>query len=103
MRRPQEIQKDVDTMATMANLTGVFESLASMRISQIKRKVEQSQLFFGEVWGIYSQIRLDQTFRFGRSSKVKAEKSELRILITADGGFSGDIDQRLIKLALEGY
>lgn len=103
MRRPQEIQRDVDTMATMVNLTSVFESLASMRISQIKKKVEQSEIFFGELWNIYSQIRLDQTFRFGRGDATKVDKEELRILITADGGFSGDIDQRLIKLALEGY
>ncbi len=103
MRRPQEIQKDVDTMATMVNLTSVFESLASMRISQIKGKVQQSELFFGELWNIYRQIRLDQTFRFGREETAKADKKELRILITADGGFSGDIDQRLIRLALEGY
>lgn len=103
MRRPQEIQQDVDTMATMVNLTSVFESLASMRISQIKGKVQQSQLFFGELWNIYRQIRLDQTFRFGREETTKADKKELRILITAEGGFSGDIDQRLIRLALEGY
>lgn len=103
MRRPQEIQKDVDTMATMVNLTSVFESLASMRISQIKGKVQQSQLFFGELWNIYRQIRLDQTFRFGREESANADKKELRILITAEGGFSGDIDQRLIRLALEGY
>lgn len=103
MRRPQEIQQDVDTMATMVNLTSVFESLASMRISQIKGKVQQSQLFFAELWNIYRQIRLDQTFRFGREEAAKADKKELRILITAEGGFSGDIDQRLIRLALEGY
>lgn len=103
MRRPQEIQVDIDTMATMTNLTGVFESLASMRISQIKSKVEQSEKFFGELWNIYNQIRLDQTFRFGRNDSVDVGKEELRILITADGGFSGDIDQRLIRLALEGY
>lgn len=103
MRRPQEIQKDVDTMATMVNLTSVFESLASMRISKIKGKVQQSELFFGELWNIYNQIRLDSTFRFGRNDQAKADKEELRILITADGGFSGDIDQRLIRLALEGY
>lgn len=90
-------------MATMVNLTSVFESLASMRISQIKGKVQQSQLFFGELWNIYRQIRLDQTFRFGREEAVKADKKELRILITAEGGFSGDIDQRLIRLAMEGY
>lgn len=103
MRRPQEIAKDVETMSTMVNLTSVFESLASMRISQIKGKVQQSQVFFGELWHIYKQIRLDQTFRFGRSETKKANKKELRILITAEGGFSGDIDQRLIRLALEGY
>lgn len=103
MRRPQEIQKDVETMGTMVNLTSVFESLASMRISQIKSKVQQSEVFFGELWNIYHQIRLDQTFRFGRGETKKADKKELRILITAEGGFSGDIDQRLIRLALDDY
>lgn len=103
MRRPQEIQKDVETMGTMVNLTSVFESLASMRISQIKGKVQQAELFFGELWNIYRQIRMDSVFRFGREESSKAAKKELRILITADGGFSGDIDQRLIRLALEGY
>lgn len=103
MRRPQEIQRDVDTMMTMVNLTSVFESLASMRISQIKGKVQQAELFFGELWNIYRQIRMDSVFRFGREESTKAAKKELRILITAEGGFSGDIDQRLIRLALEGY
>ncbi|MDQ3065353.1 MAG: F0F1 ATP synthase subunit gamma [bacterium] len=103
MRRPQEIQKDVNTMATMVNLTSVFESLASMRISQIKGKVKQSEMFFGELWNIYSQIRVDTSIGFGRSKKKKPLKKELRLLITAEGGFSGDIDQRLIRLALEGY
>lgn len=103
MRRPQEIAKDVATMATMVNLTSVFESLASMRISQIKGKVQQSELFFGELWQIYRQIRVDNTFRFGRSEAKKTVKKELRIAITAEGGFSGDIDQRLLKLMLEGY
>lgn len=103
MRRPQEIAKDVSTMATMVNLTSVFESLASMRISQIKGKVQQSELYFGELWQIYRQIRVDNTFRFGRSESKKAAKKELRIAITAEGGFSGDIDQRLLKLMLEDY
>ncbi|MBA2279189.1 F0F1 ATP synthase subunit gamma [Candidatus Saccharibacteria bacterium] len=103
MRRPQEIAKDVATMSTMVNLTSVFESLASMRISQIKGKVQQSEKFFGELWNIYHQIRVDDTFRFGRAEQKKAHKKELRIAITAEGGFSGDIDQRLIRLMLEGY
>jgi ATP synthase F1 gamma subunit len=103
MRRPQEIAKDVTTMTTMVNLTSVFESLASMRISQIKGKVQQSEKFFGELWSIYHQIRIDSTFRFGRAEDSKAQKKELRIAITAEGGFSGDIDQRLIKLMLKDY
>ncbi|MDQ3123553.1 MAG: F0F1 ATP synthase subunit gamma, partial [bacterium] len=66
-------------------------------------KVQQSEMFFGELWHIYRQIRVDTSFGFGRAKKKKALKKELRILITAEGGFSGDIDQRLIRLALEGY
>lgn len=104
MRRPQEILKEQQSMATIVQLTNVFEGIASMRISQIKNQVLQAQEFFGELWHIYTQIRVDNLFRFGRSqSEGQIIDKELYIVITAEGGFSGDIDQRLIKLMLDHY
>ena len=104
MRRPSEIEKDVIAMSTLAELTSVFEGIASMRIAQIKNQVLQATQFFQELWHIYSQLRVDGLFHFGRSqSKTEISNKILYIIITAEGGFSGDIDQKLIQLMLKTY
>jgi hypothetical protein len=59
-----EIAKERDAMATMGKLSSAFEGIASMRISQIKDQVLQSQSFFIELWRIYSQIRVGDYFQF---------------------------------------
>ena len=103
MRRPQDIQVEEQSMQTIVGLTSAFESLASMRISQTKNQVLQSQAFFNELWHIYSQLRVDSLFRFGRTKKDSVVSKDLIIAITAEGGFSGDIDQRLISFMLKDY
>lgn len=91
-------------MGMLVKLTSVFEGLASMRISQVKNQVQQSQAFFDELWVIYTQLRVDSLFRFGRSeNELGIIDKELFIIITAEGGFSGDIDQKLIKMMLDQY
>lgn len=104
MRRPSEIEKDVNAMGTLVELTGVFEGIASMRIAQIKNQVLQATQFFNELWQIYSQLRVSAVFGFGRSqSEDEIIDKELFIIITAEGGFSGDIDQKLIQMMLQAY
>lgn len=104
MRRPSEIEKDVHAMEALTEITSVFEGIASMRIAQIKTQVQQATQFFNELWAIYSQIRVDTSFQFGRSqSKQQIIKKDLYVIITAEGGFSGDIDQKLIQLMTASY
>ena len=104
MRRPNEIERDEAAMATLVELTSVFEGIASMRIAQIKNQVMQATKFFDELWHIYSQIRVDSLFHFGRSQEDgEVVDKDLYIIITAEGGFSGDIDQKLIQLMLQTY
>ncbi len=90
-------------MYVIGQLTNAFESLASMRLSQIKNQVLQAQEFFNELWQIYRQLRIDNLFRFGRTGADKTIDKELLLIITAEGGFSGDIDQRLITAVLKEY
>jgi F-type H+-transporting ATPase subunit gamma len=91
-------------MYTMVELTSAFEGIASARIAQIREQVLQSQEYFGDLWRIYSQLRVDEFFHFGRGDKdVEAIEKELMILITSEGSFSGDIDQRLVSEALKNY
>jgi ATP synthase F1 gamma subunit len=92
-------------MGTLAELTSVFEGIASMRIAQTKNQVLESTKFFDEIWKIYTQLRVDSLFSFGRDegkSHTILDK-ELYIIITAEGGFSGDIDQKLVQSMLDSY
>jgi len=97
VKRPQEIAAEEISMRTIVSLTSAFESLSSMKIMQTKSKVLISNQFFNEVWTIYKQIRMDVMFNFGRNADEKPIDKELLILITAAGGLSGDIDQRLVR------
>lgn len=104
MRHPQEIEKDEIAMGTLLELTSAFEGIASMRIAQIKNQVLQATQFFNELWNIYSQLRVSPIFGFGRGNlDQEVIEKELLIIITAEGGFSGDIDQKLIKELLKMY
>lgn len=103
MRRPQEIGLEEKNMGIIVSLTSAFEGLASMRIMRTKNQVAVSNKFFNEVWNIYKLIRIDGMFGFGRQPLEEAIDKELLVLITAPGGLSGDIDQRLIRLMRERY
>lgn len=105
MRRPNEIAKDEANMATLVELTSVFEGIASMKIAQTKNQVLESTKFFDELWKIYTQLRVDSLFSFGRdqNNKKLILDKELFIIITAEGGFSGDIDQKLVVQMLQRY
>ncbi len=103
MRRPLEIRAEEDSVRSVVSLTSALETLSSMQIAKTKNKVLISNQFFDEVWNIYKQIRVDVLFNFGRQVDETPIDKELLILITAKGGLSGDIDQRLIRKFLERY
>jgi len=104
MRRPADIAKDEASMGTLVELTSVFEGIASMRIAQTKNQVLESTKFFDALWQIYLQLRIDAIFAYGRDKGQQAAiDKELYVIITAEGGFSGDIDQKLVELMLKEY
>lgn len=104
MSRLQELEKQKGGVEAMVQMSSVFEGIASMKIAKIKNQVLQATEFFDDLWKIYTQLRVDSLFRFGRStSSGKVSDKELFIVITAEGGFSGDIDQKLIRYMLENY
>jgi F-type H+-transporting ATPase subunit gamma len=103
MRRPLEIKAEEASVRSVVSLTSALETLSSMQIAKTKNKVLISNQFFDEVWNIYKQIRVDVMFNYGRSVNEKPIDKELLILITAKGGLSGDIDNRLIRKFMEHY
>lgn len=103
MRRPLEIKAEEASVRSVVSLTSALESLSSMQIAKTKNKVLISNQFFDEVWNIYKQIRVDVMFNYGREVNETPIEKELLILITAKGGLSGDIDNRLIRKFMEHY
>jgi F-type H+-transporting ATPase subunit gamma len=101
----KELGAEKETMGTMVELTSAFEGIASAHIAQIREQVLMSHQFFADLWRIYSQLRVDGLFRFGRGdhSAPKMINKELMILITSEGSFSGDIDQRLVGEVIKIY
>jgi len=103
VRRPLEIKAEEAGARSVVSLTSALESISSMQIAKTKNKVLISNQFFDEVWNIYKQIRVDVMFNYGRSVDETPINKELLILITAKGGLSGDIDNRLIRKFMEHY
>ncbi|MBW3569287.1 F0F1 ATP synthase subunit gamma [Candidatus Parcubacteria bacterium] len=104
MSKLNDIEREQNAVGTMVELTSVFEGIASMKIARIKNQVLQATKFFNDLWAIYTQLRVDSLFRFGRGKDDKdIIDKELYIIITAEGGFSGDIDQKLMHWMLKSY
>lgn len=95
------IEKEALQVGTVSELTGIFESIASMRIGKIKDRVSKSQLFFDDLWKIYTQLRVDPTERLTGKNGPKRDKPNVFVALTSEGGLSGDIDQRIVKTVIE--
>jgi F-type H+-transporting ATPase subunit gamma len=104
MRRPAAIEKDAKEIGTVQDLTGVFESLASTQVAKIKGKVELSKEFFQLLWARYSSIRVDPNTRItSRDPSEMGPKPQVFVVISAEAGLSGDIDQRLVEVVRQAY
>lgn len=103
MRRASAIQKETEQITTVEDLTGVFESIASTQVAKIKNKVELSKEFFELLWKRYSSIRVDPNSRITNRHEARAGGKKVFVIISAEAGLSGDIDQRLIEAMLTDY
>ena len=100
-----QLQKERDGVSVLVELTSAFEGIASLKVAQTKQRVETSTKFFNELWSIYRLLRVEEEFNYGRivGNEHHLIAKELYIIITAEGGFSGDIDLKLVNYMIEGY
>lgn len=103
MRRAAAIEKDAADITTIQDLTSVFESLASTQVGKVKNKVEMSKQFFQLLWSRYSAIRFDPATRITERGLGEAGAKQVFVVISAEAGLSGDIDQRLINVMEQAY
>jgi F-type H+-transporting ATPase subunit gamma len=103
MRRASAIEKESVQIKTVEDLTGVFESIASTQVAKVKNKVELSKQFFELLWARYTSIRVDPGSRITNRGQDVAKEKKVFIIISAEAGLSGDIDQRLIETMVQDY
>ncbi len=96
MRRANVIEKEAASIQTLRDLTNVFESLASTQVAKVKSKAELSKRFFQLLWEHYSAIRIDPKKRITARAE-NGNRKKVMVLISAEGGLSGDLDQRMIE------
>lgn len=98
------VRSELTQIETIKGLTGIFESIASIRIARTKDRVLASQRYFNELWQIYAQLRVDPSGRIGsRQQGQRAGKPNAYLVITSEGGLSGDIDERIVQAVVEQY
>jgi ATP synthase F1 gamma subunit len=102
MRRASAIEKESTQITTVEDLTGVFQSIASTQVAKVKNKVELSKQFFQLLWSRYSSIRIDPHSQI-INRRAELDGRKVFVIISAEAGLSGDIDQRLIETMLQQY
>lgn len=102
MSRASDIEKEALEIGTVHDLTGVFESLASTQVAKVKNKVALSKEFFQLLWHRYSSIRFDPKSRITTRERGGNGK-KVFVVISAEAGLSGDIDQRLVGTVQKDY
>jgi F-type H+-transporting ATPase subunit gamma len=102
MKRALVIQEEVNQVSVISDLASVFEGIASIRIARIKDKVVASKEFFAELWQIYTQLRKDTEPQM-LPGKGKYKDKNIFVVITSEGGLSGDIDSKIIDRVKQEY
>lgn len=104
MRRLTQIAEELSQVETIYSLTGVFENIASMRIGRIKNQVLASSNFFAELWQLYTSLSVQaKTPGLQALAAQRNINKTAFILITSEGGLSGDIDQQVMTAMKKDY
>lgn len=104
MRKASAVDQEQKQVGTIEELTDVYESISSTQIAKVKSKVELSKEFFALLWSHYTALRIDPKSRITeRNVEGPLAHKQVFVLISAEGGLSGDIDQRLIETVTKNY
>lgn len=99
MIKARKVQEQLGSVATIDSITHILESIASIRIGQIKNEVLGSREFFLRLWTIFSQLRVSDKDVKRVDTKPKNPR-QAAILVTANAGLTGEVDTNLIKTVL---
>jgi F-type H+-transporting ATPase subunit gamma len=101
MRRAINIAGELNQVHTVEDLTEVFESIASIRISKIRDRVVASKDFFAELWQTYSGLRIDRKERLKNAGNKNGK--DVFLVVTGEGNLSGEADEKIVSTMMEAY
>ena len=96
MRRAIAIAAELEQIHTVEDLTGVFESVASIKIAKIRNRVVASKDYFAELWQTYRGLRVDPKEQLARVTKNHNGRNVL-VAVTTEGKLSGEIGNQVIE------
>jgi F-type H+-transporting ATPase subunit gamma len=100
MKKSTQVYQQYEDIITVENISHILESVATIRIRQIKDQVIASREFFQRLWGIYSQLRVTDEDADRLDTRANKIDRSAVILITANTGLTGEIDSRLVNTVL---
>jgi ATP synthase F1 gamma subunit len=95
MNKSRRIHDQLQSVDSIDSITHILESIASIRIRQIKDEVLGSREFFQRLWAIFSQLRVSERDINRATSQAKSNRQAV-VLITANAGLTGEVDTHLI-------
>lgn len=102
MRRAIAIAVELDQIHMVEDLTGVFESVASIKIAKIRNRVIASKDYFAELWQTYRGLRVDPKEQLARVTKKHNDRNVL-VAVTTEGKLSGEIGNQVIDNVVTAY
>ena len=99
MKKSRYLHDELQSVNSIENITHILESIASIRIKQIKDEVIGSREFFQRLWAIFSQLRVSQK-DIKRDSASPQKSKQAVILVTANAGLTGEVDTNLVLKVL---
>lgn len=99
MKQANDLKNSVAQIAMVRSISSTFETIASVEMSKIRESTLASKKFFGELWNIYTQLRRDPK-EVGQTLSTTDKNKSLFVVVTAESGLTGDIDQKTIAKVL---
>ncbi|MBI2798383.1 F0F1 ATP synthase subunit gamma [Candidatus Saccharibacteria bacterium] len=101
MKKSAQTYAEYQDVLAIEDISHILESIASIRIRQIKDQVIASREFFQRLWRLYSQLRISQKEEELLEAGVTKSTNTAVVLVTGNAGLSGEIDSQLVNTVLD--
>lgn len=103
MRTSDGALSELRQIGTVDLLAQAFKGISSNHIAALKDRTLSSKLFFADLWAIYTQLKVTSARQPLQRNQPKYQDRAVFVVVTGEGGLSGDIDKRLVDWMLTTY